>query len=75
MRWEYRTEMVLFDETDEGLVPSLDWLEEAGQEGWELAGTVPLIAPNREGVAYGTVGLFAILKRALDGGAGEGAGR
>ncbi len=74
MRWEYRTEMVLFDETDEGLIPRLDWLEEAGQEGWELAGTVPLIAPNREGVAYGTVGLLAILKRGLDGRTTEGPG-
>jgi hypothetical protein len=74
MRWEYRTEMVLFDETEEGLVPRLDWLEQAGEEEWELAGTVPLIAPNRDGIAYGTVGLVAILKRGLDGRAGGGAG-
>ncbi len=63
MRWEYKSEMVLFEETEEGLVAQLDWLEEAGSQGWELASTVPLIAPNREGIAYGTVGLFAILKR------------
>lgn len=67
MRWEYRTEMVLFEETEEGLIPNLDWLEEAGKERWELVSTVPLIAPNREGIAYGTVGLLAILKRGLDG--------
>lgn len=66
MRWEYKSEMVLFEETEEGLVAGLDWLEEAGSQGWELASTVPLIAPNREGVAYGTVGLFAILKRSLE---------
>jgi hypothetical protein len=66
MRWEYRTEMVLFEETEEGLVPNLEWLEEAGKEEWELASTVPLIAPNREGIAYGTVGILAILKRSLD---------
>jgi hypothetical protein len=67
MRWEYKGEMVLFEETEEGLVPRLDWLEEASSQGWELASTVPLIAPNRDGVAYGTVGLFAILKRSREG--------
>jgi hypothetical protein len=67
MRWEYKGEMVLFEETEEGLVPRLDWLQEASSQGWELASTVPLIAPNRDGVAYGTVGLFAILRRSLDG--------
>jgi hypothetical protein len=67
MRWEYKSEMMLFEETEEGLVAQLDWLEEAGSQGWELASTVPLIAPNREGIAYGTVGLFAILKRSLEG--------
>jgi hypothetical protein len=66
MRWEYKSEMMLFEETEEGLVARLDWLEEAGSQGWELASTLPLIAPNREGVAYGTVGLFAILKRSLE---------
>lgn len=67
MRWEYKSEMMLFEETEEGLVARLDWLEEAGSQGWELASTVPLIAPNREGIAYGTVGLFAILKRTPEG--------
>jgi hypothetical protein len=67
MRWEYKSEMMLFEETEEGLVARLDWLEEAGRQGWELASTLPLIAPNREGVAYGTVGAFAILKRSLEG--------
>jgi hypothetical protein len=66
MRWEYKSEMVLFEETEEGLVAQLDWLEEAGSQGWELASALPLIAPNREGIAYGTVGLFAILKRSLE---------
>jgi hypothetical protein len=67
MHWEYKGEMVLFEETEEGLIPRLDWLEEASSQGWELASTVPLIAPNRDGVAYGTVGLFAILKRSPKG--------
>jgi len=58
---------VLFEETEEGLLPRMDWLEEAGRQGWELASALPLIAPNREGVAYGTVGLFAILKRSPEG--------
>lgn len=66
MHWEYRDQMVMFEETPDGLVSNLDWLGEAGQEGWELAGCVPLIAPNKEGYAFGTVGLVTILKRAVD---------
>ena len=31
--------------------------------GWELVSSVPLIAPNRDGIAYGTVGCQMILKR------------
>lgn len=72
MRWEYRSRMVLFEETDEGLTHPMEWLEDAGREEWELVSAVPLVAPNREGVAYGTVGIMAILKRALDGRAGNG---
>jgi hypothetical protein len=41
----------------------MDWLKEAGSEGWELVSSVPLIAPNRDGVAYGTVGCHYVLKR------------
>jgi hypothetical protein len=67
MRWEYRSTMVLFEETDEGLTHPIEWLEDAGKEEWELVSVVPLVAPNRDGVAYGTVGIMAILKRALDG--------
>jgi hypothetical protein len=33
------------------------------QGGWELVSAVPLIAPNRDGIAYGTVGSQMILKR------------
>jgi hypothetical protein len=64
MRWEYRDEMVMFEETPNGLASNLGWLHEAGDEGWELVGCVPLVAPNKDGFAYGTVGLVAILKRA-----------
>ncbi len=67
MRWEYRSEMVLFEETDEGLTQPMEWLVDAGKEEWELVSAVPLVAPNRDGVAYGTIGIMAILKRALDG--------
>lgn len=63
IRWEYRDEMVMFEETPDGLASNLGWLHEAGEEGWELVGCVPLIAPNKDGYAYGTVGLVAILKR------------
>ena len=62
-RWEYQERMVMFKETQEGLVCDLAWLNEVGADGWEIAASVPLIAPNRDGVAYGTVGALLILKR------------
>jgi hypothetical protein len=63
MRWEYRDEMVMFKETKDGLVSNLEVLGARGSDGWELASSVPLIAPNRDGVAYGTVGVLLIFKR------------
>jgi hypothetical protein len=63
MVYEYMEKIVMFKETPEGLVADMAWLHEAGEEGWELAGTIPLIAPNRDGIAYGTVGSHMILKR------------
>jgi hypothetical protein len=66
MRWEYRDEMVMFRETPDGLVSNMQSLNAWGAEGWELAGSVPLIAPNRDGVAYGTVGALLIFKRPRD---------
>jgi len=63
MVYEYMEKIVMFKETSEGLVADMAWLHEAGEEGWELAGTIPLIAPNRDGIAYGTVGSHMILKR------------
>jgi hypothetical protein len=65
MRWEYRDEMVMFKETQDGLVSNLEALQTWGADGWELTTSVPLIAPNREGVAYGTVGALLIFKRPL----------
>lgn len=62
-RWEYQDRMVMFKETTEGLLSNLDWLPEAGAEGWDVAAAIPLIAPNRDGVAYGTVGALLILRR------------
>ena len=62
-RWEYQERMVMFKETQEGLVTDLGWLNEVGADGWELVASVPLIAPNRDGVAYGTVGALLIFKR------------
>jgi len=64
-RWEYQERMVMFKETKDGLVSDLSWLNEVGADGWELAASVPLIAPNRDGVAYGTVGALLILKRPI----------
>jgi hypothetical protein len=67
MKWEYRDEMVMFKESQDGLVSNMEFLSTWGADGWELAGSVPLIAPNREGVAYGTVGTLLIFKRPLAG--------
>jgi hypothetical protein len=64
-RWEYRDRMVVFEETREGLVSNLDWMNQWGGQGWELVGAVPLIAPNKDGVAYGTVGALLLFKRPL----------
>jgi hypothetical protein len=63
MGFEYMEKIVMFKETPEGLAAEMDWLHEAGQAGWELATAVPLIAPNRDGIAYGTVGSHMVLKR------------
>lgn len=63
MGFEYMDKMVMFKETPEGLTTDMDWLHEAGKQGWELVSSIPLIAPNRDGIAYGTVGCHVILKR------------
>ncbi len=64
MQWEYFDRMVLFTETPEGLVSGLEaWINGAGGDGWELASSTPLIAPNKDGVAYGTIGVHLIFKR------------
>jgi hypothetical protein len=63
MALEYMEKIVMFKETPAGLTTEMDWLHEAGQEGWELVSAIPLIAPNRDGIAYGTVGSHMILKR------------
>lgn len=66
IRWEYQDRIVIFKESKEGLQSDLSWLNEVGADGWELAASVPLIAPNRDGVAYGTVGALLIFKRPID---------
>lgn len=63
MKWEYRDHMTMFKETQDGLVGNLEFLQAWGADGWELAASLPLIAPNRDGVAYGTVGALLIFKR------------
>lgn len=64
MHWEYFDRMVLSTETSEGLVSGLDtWINGAGEDGWELVGSAPLIAPNKDGIAYGTIGVHLIFKR------------
>jgi len=63
MALEYMEKIVMFKETAEGLTTEMDWLHDAGKDGWELVTAIPLIAPNRDGIAYGTVGSHMILKR------------
>jgi hypothetical protein len=64
MKWEYLDRMALFTDSTEGLVSGLDgWINEVGAEGWELVGSTPLIAPNRDGIAYGTIGVHLVFKR------------
>ncbi|MDH3238341.1 MAG: hypothetical protein OEM42_03155 [Deltaproteobacteria bacterium] len=65
MMLEYMEKIVMFKETAEGLTADMEWLNEAGREGWELVSAIPLIAPNRDGIAYGTVGSQMILKRQM----------
>jgi len=63
MKWEYRDHMAMFKETKDGLVGNLEFMQAWGADGWELTASVPLVAPNRDGVAYGTVGALLIFKR------------
>ena len=64
MQWEYFDKMVIFTDSEEGMLSGLDaWINGAGADGWELVSSTPLIAPNKDGVAYGTIGLHLIFKR------------
>ncbi len=64
MKWEYLDKMALFTDSTDGLISGLDsWINQVGDEGWELVGSSPLIAPNRDGVAYGTIGVHLVFKR------------
>ncbi len=66
-KWDYRDHMVVFAETEEGMISGLEtWINDWGSEGWELASSTPLIAPNSQGVAYGTIGVHLIFKRPRD---------
>ena len=63
-QWEYFDRMVVFNDGEHGMVSGLEeWINEAGNDGWELVSSAPLIAPNKDGVAYGTIGLHLIFKR------------
>jgi hypothetical protein len=64
VQWEYFDRFVVFRETAEGMVTGMEeWINQTGAEGWELVGSSPLIAPNKDGVAYGTIGVHLIFKR------------
>jgi len=64
MKWQYLDRMVIFQDAEGGMVSGLDsWIDGVGEEGWELVSSVPLIAPNKDGVAYGTIGVHLIFKR------------
>jgi hypothetical protein len=63
-KWEYMDKMVLFTDTPDGLVSNIEtWINDVGAQGWELVGTSPLIAPNKDGIAYGTIGVHLMFKR------------
>lgn len=64
--WEYFDRMVVFQDSDKGMESGLEgWINDAGKEGWELVSSAPLIAPNKDGLAYGTIGIHLIFKRQL----------
>ncbi len=66
MRWEYLDRMVVFNDTEQGMTSGIEtWINDLGAVGWELVGSTPLIAPNRDGVAFGTVGVHLVFKRPL----------
>ncbi len=63
-QWEYFDRMVVFKDSDQGMESGLEgWINDAGKEGWELVSSAPLIAPNKDGLAYGTIGIHLIFKR------------
>jgi len=64
MKWEYFDRMIVFQDSEQGMVSGLEtWINGAGADGWELVSAVPLIAPNKDGVAYGTIGTHLVFKR------------
>jgi uncharacterized protein DUF4177 len=65
-QFEYFDKMVIFEDSEEGMQSKLDtWINDVGKEGWELVSSAPLIAPNKDGIAYGTIGLHLIFKRQI----------
>ena len=63
-QWEYFDRMVVFNDSEQGMESGLEaWINDAGKEGWELVSSAPLIAPNKDGLAYGTIGIHLIFKR------------
>jgi len=66
MKWEYFDRMIVFQDSEQGMVSGLEtWINGAGADGWELVSAVPLIAPNKDGVAYGTIGTHLVFKRPI----------
>lgn len=63
MAFEYLDRTVMFQESPQGLSVEMAFMNDLGRDGWELVSAIPLIAPNRDGIAYGTVGCHLILKR------------
>ena len=64
-KWEYFDRVEFFNQTEEGGLVSRveEWINKAGDDGWELVASSPLIAPNKDGIAFGTVGVHMIFKR------------
>jgi len=65
-QFEYFDKMVIFSDTEDGMQSGLDaWINDSGKKGWELVSSAPLIAPNKDSIAYGTLGLHLIFKRQI----------
>lgn len=47
-QWEYFDRMVVFDDSEQGMVSGLEeWINDAGKDCWELVTRLPSLPPTR----------------------------